>query len=163
MPRSARISSVSIAMVLVTFFVSAQGICNVVFVNPPNMSRLIVLTLGTADLRRLTQKMIRWLKTSLLRITQKAVQVMLRKTVLVMTPSSWGSPPDASEEDPPPGACPAANADLSSLMLSSAEVHVLDSQGMVLPKTPLADEVLLDLLSNNEGHDGDFSTADGDS
>lgn len=53
---------------------------------------------------------------------------------------------------------------------SSAEVHVLDSQGLVLPNTPHADEVLADLFSSNDdvnddgddGDEGEFSTADDD-
>ena len=53
---------------------------------------------------------------------------------------------------------------------SSAEVHVLDSQGLVLPNTPHADEVLADLFASNddvnddghEGDEGEFSTADDD-
>ena len=98
-------------------------------------------------------------------VTQKAILVMLRKTVLVMTPLLLGIPPDALLQDPASGACVAANADFSSPTLPSAEVGVLDSQGVVLPKTPLADEVLQDLfLFNDEGQDegldGDFSTAE---
>lgn len=63
------------------------------------------------------------------------------------------------------GVCSTTNAHLSSPMLSSAEVHVLGSHGMLLPKTPIADEVLADsFLSIDEGQDADFSTADdGDS
>ena len=57
------------------------------------------------------------------------------------------------------GVCSTTNAHLSST-LSSDEVHVLGSQGMVLPKTPTPDEVLADLfLSIDEGQDADFSTA----
>ena len=63
------------------------------------------------------------------------------------------------------GVCSTTNAHLSSPTLSSAEVHVIGSQGMVLPKTPIADEVLADsFLSIDEGQDADFSTVDdGDS
>ena len=58
------------------------------------------------------------------------------------------------------GVCSTTNAHLSSPTLSSAEVDVLGSQGMVLPKTPTADEVLADsFLSIDEGQDADFSTA----
>ena len=58
------------------------------------------------------------------------------------------------------GVCSTTNAHLSST-LSSAEVHVLGSQGMVLPKTPTPDEVLADLfLSIDEGQDADCFTAD---
>ena len=58
------------------------------------------------------------------------------------------------------GVCSTTNAHLSSPTLSSAEVDVLGSQGMVLPKTPTADEVLADsFLSTDEGQDADFSTA----
>ena len=82
-----------------------------------------------------------------------------------MTPLLLGIPPDASSQDPASGACAPTNTDFSSPTLPSAEVRVLDSQGVVLPKTPLADEVLQDLfLFNDEGHDesldGDFSTAE---
>lgn len=58
------------------------------------------------------------------------------------------------------GVCSTTNAHLSSPTLSSAEVDVLGSQGMVLPKTPTTDEVLADsFLSIDEGQDADFSTA----
>ena len=58
------------------------------------------------------------------------------------------------------GVCSTTNAHLSST-LSSDEVHVLGSQGMVLPKTPTPDEVLADLfLSIDEGQDADCFTAD---
>ena len=58
------------------------------------------------------------------------------------------------------GVCSTTNAHLSSPTLSSAEVDILGSQGMVLPKTPTADEVLADsFLSIDEGQDADFSTA----
>ena len=63
------------------------------------------------------------------------------------------------------GVCSTTNAYLSSPTLSSAEVHVLGSHGIVLPKTPIAGEVLADsFLSIGEDQDADFSTAnDGDS
>lgn len=55
------------------------------------------------------------------------------------------------------GVCSTTNAHLSSPTLSSAEVDVLGSQSMVLPKTPTADEVLADsFLSIDEGQDADF-------
>ena len=58
------------------------------------------------------------------------------------------------------GVCSTTNAHLSST-LSSDEVHVLGSQGMVLSKTPTPDEVLADLfLSIDEGQDADCFTAD---
>ena len=59
--------------------------------------------------------------------------------------------------------------DNSAAALSSAEVHVLDFQGLVLPNTPHADEVLDDLFASNDegvdgedGEKGEFSTADDD-
>ena len=60
-------------------------------------------------------------------------------------------PPAASHESasPPP-------TDNSAAAPPSAEVRVLDSQGLVLPNTPHADEVLADLFSSNDdGDDGD--------
>ena len=97
-------------------------------------------------------------------ISQDALAELIKKAVLVMTPSFWGSclppPPGALLEDSMTGVCSTTNAYLSSPTLSSAEVHVLGSHGIVLPKTPIAGEVLADsFLSIDEGQDADFSTA----
>lgn len=88
------------------------------------------------------------------------------------------APPPLEElpEDPPAASNENASpqpTDNSAAPPSSAEVHVLDSQGLVLPNTPHADEVLADLFTSNddgnddgdegdEGDEGEFSTADDD-
>jgi len=69
-------------------------------------------------------------------------------------PLAGGAPPAL----PPEGSSAAAHIDA----LSSAEFHVLDSQGMLLPNTPHADAVLADLFSPNDGDDAEFSTAEDD-
>ena len=90
-------------------------------------------------------------------------------------PVGDGPPPPLEElpEDPPAASNENASpqpTDNSAAPPSSAEVHVLDSQGLVLPNTPDADEVLADLFASNddvnddgdEGDEGEFSTADDD-
>ena len=67
---------------------------------------------------------------------------------------------EGSPAPPPEGSSAAAHIDAPSPPPSSAEVHVLDSQGMILPNTPHADAVLADLFSPNDGDDAEFSTAD---
>lgn len=88
-------------------------------------------------------------------------------------PVGDGPPPlEELSEDPP--AAPHEDASLqpaanSAAAPSSAEVHVLDSQGLVLPNTPHADPVLQDLfisgdedVDGDDGVEGEFSTADDD-
>lgn len=87
-------------------------------------------------------------------------------------PVGDGPPPlEEVREDSPAASHENASpqpTDNSAATPPSAEVHVLDSQGLVLPNNPHADEVLADLFAPNDDDDGDdsdegeFSTADDD-